>query len=56
MLKTQGLGASGKKKKKCNIVLFFFRTHLAPVTKKCISIIKKSSPKHTRDQRTQAVK
>ena len=47
MLKTQGLGASEKEKKilyKMFYIVFifiFFRTHLAPVAKKRISIIKK---------------
>ena len=45
MLKTQGLGASEKKQKNnyinTFIYIYFFRTHLAPVAKKCISIIKK---------------
>ena len=46
MLKTRGLGAYEKKKKKKSYIIlysifFFFRTHLAPVARKCISIIKK---------------
>jgi hypothetical protein len=40
---------------KC-FIYYFFSDAPTPVAKKCISIIKKNLSKHTRDQRTQAVK